>query len=69
MLFRDAALAANDDGTTGPVAAVLGAGFNRSTLVSSAAQPTSDTASFSPVHGHPRGPGVRRPAGRSSVVV
>lgn len=24
---------------------------------------------FQPVHGPPRGPGVRRPAGRSSVVV
>ncbi|CAM5642631.1 hypothetical protein GCM10010256_69070 [Streptomyces coeruleorubidus] len=35
-----------NDGTTGPVAAILGAGFNRSTLVGSAAQPMTDPASF-----------------------
>lgn len=46
VLFCDGALAAPNDGTTGPVAAVLGAGFNRSTLVSTAAQPTTDPASF-----------------------
>lgn len=46
VLFCDGALAAPNDGTTGPVAAVLGAGFNRSTLVSAAAQPTTDPASF-----------------------
>ncbi|MGV9698629.1 glycoside hydrolase family 64 protein [Streptomyces sp. NPDC003470] len=46
VLFCDGALAAPNDGTTGPVAAVLGAGFNRSTLLSSAAQPTADAASF-----------------------
>ncbi|MFJ8544000.1 glycoside hydrolase family 64 protein [Streptomyces sp. NPDC093586] len=46
VLFCDGALAAPNDGTTGPVAAVLGAGFNRSTLLSSAAQPTTDAASF-----------------------
>ncbi|GGL63218.1 glycosyl hydrolase [Streptomyces fumigatiscleroticus] len=46
VLFCDGALAAPNDGTTGPVAAVLGAGFNRSTLLSSAAQPTTDPASF-----------------------
>jgi hypothetical protein len=46
VLFCDGALAAPNDGTTGPVAAVLGAGFNRSTLVSSAAQPTTDSAAF-----------------------
>ncbi|MFF1301443.1 glycoside hydrolase family 64 protein [Streptomyces sp. NPDC058307] len=46
VLFCDGSLAAPNDGTTGPVAAVLGAGFNRSTLVSSAAQPTTDPASF-----------------------
>ncbi len=45
VLFCDAALAAPNDGTTGPVAAVLGAGFNRSTPVSAAAQPTTDPAS------------------------
>ncbi|MEU6183958.1 beta-1,3-glucanase family protein [Streptomyces coeruleorubidus] len=46
VLFCDGALAAPNDGTTGPVAAILGAGFNRSTLVGSAAQPTTDPASF-----------------------
>ncbi|GAB2871593.1 glycoside hydrolase family 64 protein [Streptomyces deserti] len=46
VLFCDGALAAPNDGTTGPVAAVLGAGFNRSTLLSSPAQPTTDAASF-----------------------
>ncbi|MEV5545646.1 beta-1,3-glucanase family protein [Streptomyces sp. NPDC052309] len=46
VLFCDGALAAPNDGTTGPVAAVLGAGFNRSTLHSFAAQPTTDAASF-----------------------
>ncbi|MDX6311891.1 MAG: hypothetical protein QOF44_1355 [Streptomyces sp.] len=46
VLFCDGALAAPNDGTTGPVAAVLGAAFNRTTLVSTAAQPTTDPASF-----------------------
>ncbi|GGU23124.1 glycoside hydrolase family 64 protein [Streptomyces coeruleorubidus] len=46
VLFCDGALAAPNDGTTGPVAAILGAGFNRSTLVGSASQPTTDPASF-----------------------
>lgn len=46
VLFCDGALAAPNDGTTGPVAAVVGAGFNRSTLVGSAAQPTTDPAAF-----------------------
>ncbi|WP_030244693.1 glycoside hydrolase family 64 protein [Streptomyces sp. NRRL S-455] len=46
VLFCDGALAAPNDGTTGPVAAVLGAGFNRSTLTASAVQPTTDPASF-----------------------
>ncbi|MFF4034983.1 beta-1,3-glucanase family protein [Streptomyces sviceus] len=46
VLFCDGALAAPNDGTTGPVAAVLGAGFNRSTLLSTPAQPTTDPASF-----------------------
>ncbi|MFE1456980.1 beta-1,3-glucanase family protein [Streptomyces sp. NPDC058735] len=46
VLFCDGALAAPNDGTTGPVAAILGAGFNRSTLLGSAEQPTSDPASF-----------------------
>ncbi|GHF00609.1 beta-1,3-glucanase family protein [Streptomyces fumanus] len=46
VLFCDGALAAPNDGTTGPVAAVLGAGFNRSTLLTSAAQPATDPAAF-----------------------
>ncbi|MFJ6085194.1 beta-1,3-glucanase family protein [Streptomyces sp. NPDC092369] len=46
VLFCDGNLAAPNDGTTGPVAAVLGAGFNRSTLLSSATQPTTDPAAF-----------------------
>jgi hypothetical protein len=46
VLFCDGTLAAPNDGTTGPVAAVLGAGFNRSTLLSSAAQPTTDPTGF-----------------------
>ncbi|MER8225068.1 glycoside hydrolase family 64 protein [Streptomyces sp. NPDC094143] len=46
VLFCDGALAAPNDGTTGPVAAILGAGFNRSTLLASANQPTTDPASF-----------------------
>jgi hypothetical protein len=46
VLFCDGALAAPNDGRTGPVAAVLGAAFNRTTLVSTAAQPTTDPASF-----------------------
>jgi hypothetical protein len=46
VLFCDGNLAAPNDGTTGPVAAVLGAGFNRSTLLGAPAQPTTDAASF-----------------------
>ena len=46
VLFCDGALAAPNDGTTGPVAAILGAGFNRTTLHSAAAQPTTDPAAF-----------------------
>jgi hypothetical protein len=46
VLFCDGNLAAPNDGTTGPVAAVLGAGFNRSTLLSNPAQPTTDPATF-----------------------
>ncbi|MFF7654085.1 glycoside hydrolase family 64 protein [Streptomyces sp. NPDC007983] len=46
VLFCDGALAAPNDGTTGPVAAILGAGFNRSTLHDTAAQPTADPAAF-----------------------
>ncbi|MEU1947306.1 MULTISPECIES: glycoside hydrolase family 64 protein [unclassified Streptomyces] len=46
VLFCDGALAAPNDGTTGPVAAILGAGFNRTTLHSTDAQPTTDPAAF-----------------------
>ncbi|MFE1291059.1 glycoside hydrolase family 64 protein [Streptomyces sp. NPDC058751] len=46
VLFCDGNLAAPNDGTTGPVAAVLGAGFNRSTLLSNPAQPTTSPADF-----------------------
>ncbi|GGV63948.1 glycosyl hydrolase [Streptomyces griseoloalbus] len=46
VLFCDGALAAPNDGTTGPVAAVLGAGFNRSTLLSHPDQPTTDPSVF-----------------------
>ncbi|MGI5441649.1 beta-1,3-glucanase family protein [Streptomyces shenzhenensis] len=46
VLFCDGALAAPNDGTTGPVAAVLGAGFNRSTLAAAAAQPATDASAF-----------------------
>ncbi|BAC68677.1 glycosyl hydrolase [Streptomyces avermitilis] len=46
VFFCDGSLAAPNDGTTGPVAAVLGAGFNRSTLVNDSAQPTTDPAAF-----------------------
>ncbi|MEV6015718.1 beta-1,3-glucanase family protein [Streptomyces sp. NPDC051997] len=46
VLFCDGTLAAPNDGTTGPVAAVLGAGFNRTTLLSNPAQPTTKAADF-----------------------
>lgn len=46
VLFCDGNLAAPNDGTTGPVAAVLGAGFNRSTLLSDTAQPATDASAF-----------------------
>ncbi|WP_371667643.1 glycoside hydrolase family 64 protein [Streptomyces sp. NBC_00289] len=46
VLFCDGGLAAPNDGTTGPVAAVLGAGFNRSTLLGASAQPTTDASAF-----------------------
>ncbi|WP_017595587.1 beta-1,3-glucanase family protein [Nocardiopsis potens] len=46
VLFCDGALAAPNDGLNGPVAAVLGAGFNRSTLLSHDRQPTTDAADF-----------------------
>ncbi|MET9445324.1 beta-1,3-glucanase family protein [Streptomyces sp. NPDC006610] len=46
VLFCDGNLAAPNDGTTGPVAAVLGAGFNRSTLIGHPVQPTTNPADF-----------------------
>lgn len=46
VLFCDGTLAAPNDGTRGPVAAVLGAALNRSTLTSHTAQPTTDPATF-----------------------
>ncbi|TQL66686.1 beta-1,3-glucanase [Nocardioides albertanoniae] len=55
VLFCDGALAAPNDGITGPVAAVLGAGFNRTTLLASANQPTDDPGGFyqgDPVHAY-----------------
>jgi hypothetical protein len=46
IFYCNGALAAPNDGVTGPVAAVLGAGFNRSTLLTNASQPTTDPSSF-----------------------
>jgi hypothetical protein len=46
ILFCDGALLAPNDGVLGPVAAVLGAGFNRSTLLRAGAQPTARPAAF-----------------------
>ncbi|MGW7527227.1 beta-1,3-glucanase family protein [Streptomyces sp. NPDC054783] len=46
VLFCDGALAAPNDGITGPVAAALGAAFNRSTLLSHSKQPTTRAATF-----------------------
>ncbi|MFI5524558.1 beta-1,3-glucanase family protein [Streptomyces platensis] len=46
VLFCDGTLAAPNDGTRGPLAAVLGAALNRSTLTAHAAQPTTDPATF-----------------------
>ena len=46
VLFCDGNLAAPNDGTTGPVAAILGAALNRTTLASIADQPTTDPAEF-----------------------
>ena len=45
VLFCDGALLAPNDGLGGPVAAILGAGFNRSVL-GDPNQPTTDAASF-----------------------
>ncbi|MGX7762170.1 beta-1,3-glucanase family protein [Streptomyces angustmyceticus] len=46
VLFCDGTLAAPNDGIRGPVAAVLGAALNRSTLSSQARQPATDPAAF-----------------------
>ncbi|GAA0541417.1 glycoside hydrolase family 64 protein [Saccharopolyspora thermophila] len=46
VLFCDGALAAPNDGVTGPVAAILGAGFNRSILHNIADQPGTDPSAF-----------------------
>ncbi|WP_239153021.1 beta-1,3-glucanase family protein [Virgisporangium aliadipatigenens] len=54
VLFCDGALVSPNDGVTGPVGAVLGAGFNRSTLVSHPNQPTTDPSTFykAPISNH-----------------
>jgi hypothetical protein len=46
VFYCNGALTAPNDGLTGPVAAVLGAGFNRSTLLSDSAQPDTDPSTF-----------------------
>jgi hypothetical protein len=46
ILFCDGALNAPNDGITGPVAAIVGAAFNRGTLLSHADQPSLDPAEF-----------------------
>ncbi|MCF6522452.1 twin-arginine translocation signal domain-containing protein [Streptomyces sp. JJ36] len=46
VLFCHGALAAPNDPITGPVAAVLGAAFNRTTLAAIDRQPTDDPAAF-----------------------
>lgn len=46
VLFCNGALAAPNDGVTGPVAAAMGAAFNRSTLLTSTTQPTDDASAF-----------------------
>jgi hypothetical protein len=46
VLYCNGALAAPNDGVTGPVAAVLAAALNRSTLLTGAGQPVGPAASF-----------------------
>ncbi|TDV49021.1 beta-1,3-glucanase family protein [Actinophytocola oryzae] len=46
VLFCDGALAAPNDGVTGPVAAALGAGFNRGVLLDTGAQPVADAGTY-----------------------
>ena len=46
VFYCNGALSAPNDGRTGPVAAVLGAAFNRTTLLSQPSQPSTDPATF-----------------------
>ncbi len=46
IFYCNGALSAPNDGLTGPVAAVLGAAFNRSTLASDADQPVTDSSRY-----------------------
>jgi Beta-1,3-glucanase len=46
VLFCDGALSAPNDGVTGPVAAALGAGFNRTVLTDTGAQPLADAGQY-----------------------
>lgn len=46
IFYCNGALSAPNDGVTGPVAAVLGAAFNRSTLNAYSNQPTTDSSQF-----------------------
>ncbi len=54
VFFCDGALLAPNDGISGPVAAILGAGFNRSTLRDFASQPTTSASTFyqQPISNH-----------------
>jgi glycosyl hydrolase family 64 (putative beta-1,3-glucanase) len=57
VLFCDGTLAAPNDGTTGPVAAVLAAALNRTTAISHPSQPATDPATFyqeDPTHHYAR---------------
>ncbi len=57
VLFCDGTLAAPNDGTTGPVAAVLAAALNRTTAISNPNQPATDPATFyqeEPAHHYAR---------------
>jgi hypothetical protein len=46
VFFCDGALAAPNDGVTGPVAAALGAGFNRGVLTNTGVQPVTDASTY-----------------------
>lgn len=46
VLYCDGTLAAPNDGVTGPVAAALGAGFNRGVLTDTGAQPVADAGTY-----------------------